>query len=136
MNNERQNDALKKYFDTLLSTIIGYCRNATYQIDSASQTDAAAFVNALGNSINTNYTAFRLARAAFVKGCLLHPQTKMLVFGPQVNQAKLIAFLNEPVFGYLSQTFGIMQGQAPLYDVASLQMPNEQKQIIYNTLLN
>ena len=136
MNNERQNDALKKYFDTLLSTIIGYCRNATYQIDSASQTDAAAFVNALGNSINTNANAFRLARAAFVKGCLLHPQTKMLVFGPQVNQAKLIAFLNEPVFGYLSQTFGIMQGQAPLYDVASLQMPNEQKQIIYSTLLN
>ena len=88
-----EEDALKKYFDTLLSTIIGYCRNATYQIDSASQTDAAAFVNALSTTINTNYSAFRLARAAFVKGCLLHPQTKMLIFGPQVSQDKLIAFL-------------------------------------------
>jgi hypothetical protein len=112
----REQEALQSYFDTLISTVIGYCRNATIQIELYEDLTVDNYMNVLETFPIQIESAFNHARAAFLKGCLVHPTANRLVYGPPSRGINMLQqYLNSPIMFKLSTYFGLIQNRTPIY---------------------
>ena len=119
----REQDALKKYFNTLISTVIGYCRNATNQVVLYEDANSATnYMQVLSQFPNKNASAYNLARAAFFKGCLVHPTANRLVYGPRTRTIDALnRYLQSSIMVKLAGLFGLVNaGNTPKYYLPAL----------------
>ncbi|MAH20707.1 MAG: hypothetical protein CMB96_04625 [Flavobacteriaceae bacterium] len=126
----REQEALKSYFDTIISTVIGYCRNATIQIDLDQDVTVDNYVNVLETFPLEIESAFNLARAAFLKGCLVDATANRLVYGPPtrvINTLQL--YFESPIITKLTNYFKLTQDNIAYYYLPDLE-PDMQEQVL------
>uniref|UniRef100_A0A6C0LIU2 Uncharacterized protein n=1 Tax=viral metagenome TaxID=1070528 RepID=A0A6C0LIU2_9ZZZZ len=111
----REEQALTSYFDSVISTVIGYCRNVTSQI-AGSIVNPEDYMNKLISFNQKNLSAFDLARAALIKGLLVHPITGRLVYGPPTrNPATLMRMMSSKIITQLSSLFNLVVNGNPIF---------------------
>lgn len=112
----REQEALQSYFDTLISTVIGYCRNATIQVELYEELTVDNYMNVLETFPVQIDSAFNHARAAFLKGCLVHPTANRLLYGPPTRVFNTLQqYLTSSIMMKLANYFGIIQNGTPIY---------------------
>ena len=88
----REQEALQSYFDTLISTVIGYCRNATIQVELYEELTVDNYMNVLETfpvQIDRILLLIMLV-LQFLKGCLVHPTANRLLYGPPTRSFQYI----------------------------------------------
>lgn len=111
----REKQALAKYFDTVISTVIGYCRNVTSQITDT-ELSAYEYIEKLKSFDQKNISAFDLARAALIKGLLVHPTNNRLVYGPPTrNPNTLMRKFNSKIITQLMSLFNLVVNRNPIF---------------------
>tara|TARA_Y100000389_G_scaffold139622_1_gene137381 strand:+ start:3241 stop:7500 length:4260 start_codon:yes stop_codon:yes gene_type:complete len=112
--------ALTTYFDSVISTVIGYCRNVTSQITDTNLS-AIQYIEKLRSFGQKNISAFELARAALIKGLLVGPDKK-LVYGPQtINYETLKRMFSTKIITQLMFEFKIVDNNnIPIFNLPAL----------------
>jgi hypothetical protein len=106
--------SLTTYFDSVISTVIGYCRNVTSQITDTNLS-AFQYIEKLKSFGQKNISAFELARAAFIKGLLVGPNNS-LVYGPQtINPDTLKIMFSTKIITQLMSLFNIVVNGNPIF---------------------
>ena len=120
----REQQALTTYFDSVISTVIGYCRNVTSQITDTNLS-ANEYIQKLASFREKNTSAFDLARAAFIKGLLVHqphPTYIRLVYGPPTrNLDTLMRMFRTKIITQLMSLFNIVDNNnIPIFYLPAL----------------
>lgn len=131
--------ALKSYLDGVITTAIGYCDNATCQLNYNDRQSPQQLLAAFNSFGALNYSSYDSARAAIAKGCLVNPGSGQLVFGPRVSNTAVIGrYFNEPIMRKISELFNLNirvgNDDVPIYDIASVPLADSQKQLTYTVL--
>jgi hypothetical protein len=128
--------ALTTYFDSVISTVIGYCRNVTSQITDTNLS-AFQYIQKLSLFEQKNISAFELARAAFIKGLLVGPNDR-LVYGPQtINPHNLTRMFSTKIITQLMTLFKIVDNNnIPIFNLPKYIAVPEFKDDMLNIVTN
>jgi hypothetical protein len=111
----REEEGLTSYFNSVISTVIGYCRNVTSQIADSTDT-AKDYMDKLISFNQKNISAFDLARAALIKGLMVHPITNRLVYGPPTrNPDTLMRMFRSKIITQLMSLFNLVVNGNPIF---------------------
>jgi hypothetical protein len=128
--------ALTTYFDSVISTVIGYCRNVTSQITDTNLS-AFQYIEKLRSFGQKNISAFELARAAFIKGLLVGPNNS-LVYGPQtIKPHNLTEMFSTKIITQLMTLFKIVDNNnIPIFNLPKYNADEQFKLAMLNIVTN
>jgi len=116
----REQEAIKSYFNSVISTVIGYCRNVTSQITDNGIT-SEEYMQKLISFNQKNLSAFDLARAALIKGLLVHPTTIRFVYGPPIrNHNTIKSMIESKIITQLMSLFNLVVNNKPIFYLPEL----------------
>lgn len=122
----REQEAIESYFNSVISTVIGYCRNVTSQITDNGIT-SEEYMQKLISFNQKNLSAFDLARAALIKGLLVHPTTNRLVYGPPTrNPDTMMSMIRSKIITQLMSLFNLVVNNNPIFYLPGLDATMQQ----------